>query len=214
MAKKKKQQNIPGIVITAVAALLAVASVIFLIITISRSNEEDPPVSGTTTADPGFVPDDDFIHDVEQAAYDLLQENYTIHQYLLKGMEVEEEPYGNLPEDGFYTCITDDFADYDEFCDYVHSVFVDKVAEKLLTDPFGNGPVYGYDQDGLGITMDFEPSDAEELSWADVYFTCEPVSETECFLVVTLKDAEGKDAIRELRLLIEDGSWKLSELVA
>lgn len=211
MAKKKKQQNIAGIVITVVAVLLAAAAVIFLIKTLSRTEEEPEPVQ---TEDPGFIPDHDLISATEEAAYNQLQENYTIYQYLAKGMPVEGEPYGNLPEDGFYTCITDDFADFDAFSEYVHSVFVDEVAEKLLTDPFGNGPVFGYDKEGLGLSVDFTPSEEEGLSWMDVHFICTPTSETECELEVTLKDADGKDVVRKLKLVLEGVTWKLSELVA
>ena len=210
MAKKKAQQNISGIVITVIAALLAIAAVIFLIITITREEEDDEPEVSITT---GFVPDSDFYVSVEQAAYNLLEKNFTAYGYLTAGMRVEEEPYGNLPEDGFYTCITDEFADFDEFSEYIHSIYIDAVAEKLLTDPFGNGPVYGYDQDGLGLSMDFTPSGEEGRTW-DVQFACTPLSENECDLEVTYKDADGQETVKKIKLLLEGGEWKLSEMVS
>ena len=213
MAKKKNRQNIPALIITIIAALLAIAAVIFLVRTISDSEDDEQPEITTTTEDPGFVPDTDLMAEMEQAAYDLLPENYKVYQYLTLGMSVKEEPYGNLPEDGFYTCVNDSFPTFEAFGEYVRSIYVEEVAEKLLTDPFGKGAVYGDDNGELGLSVDFEAATEPGLSWADVSFVCTPVSETECDVEVTLKDSEGKDAVRKVKMLLEDGSWKLSGLV-
>ena len=210
MAKKKKQQNIPAIIITVIAALLAIAAVIFLINTVNSNNTEEPPV---ITEDPGFIPTDELIADTEQAAYDLLPDNYKVYQYLTMGMSVKEEPYGNLPEDGFYTCVNNDFSTFDSFCEFVRSVYTAETAEKLLTDPFGKGPVYGDDNGELGLSVDFEASTEPGLSWADVSFVCIPVSETVCDITVTLKDAEGKDVNREVRMQLDNGEWRLAEMI-
>ena len=211
MAKKKKQQNIPAIVITVIAALLAIAAVIFLITTVnSRDSEEPQP---TITEDPGFIPSAELISETEQAAYDLLPENYKVYQYLTLGMSVKEEPYGNLPEDGFYTCVNDNFPTFDAFSDYVRSIYTADTAEKLLTDPFGKGAVYGDDNGELGLSVDFEAATEPGLSWANVSFVCTPVSDTECEVEVTLKDADDKDVVKEVSMVLENGSWKLSGLV-
>ena len=213
MAKKKKQQNIPAIIITVIAALLAAAAVIFLVYTISnseRDDEEEPPV---ITEDPGFVPDADLIEEMEQAAYDLLPENYKVYQYLTQGMSYKEEPYGNKPEDGFYTCVNEDYPTFEAFSEYVRSVYTSATAEKLLTDPFGKGAVYGDDNGELGLSAEFEAATEPGLSWADVSFVCTPVSETECDIEVTLKDADGKDVVREVSMVLEEEGWRLSELV-
>lgn len=215
MAKKKKQQNISGIIITVLAVLLAAASVIFLFITISnREKEEQEQATSTTTTtpDPGFVADEEFISTIEQTAYELLEKNYYVYRYLTYGMEVEEEPYGNLPEDGFYTCVTDEFADFAAFSEYVSSIYVKETAEKLLTDPFGNGPVFGEDEEGLGLSVDFTPSEEEMPSW-NIEFVCTPLSEDECDLEVTIKGEDGNNVKKKLKLLLEEGSWKLSEMV-
>ena len=212
MAKKKKQQNIPAIIITVIAALLAVAAVIFLVITMSENKEEEqqpPPV----TDEPTFVPDADLMAEMEQAAYDLLPENYKVYQYLTKGMTYKEEPYGNKPEDGFYTCVNESFPTFDAFCEYVRSIYTAETAEKLLTDPFGKGAVYGDDNGELGLSAEFEASEDQGLSWADVNFVCVPVSETVCDITVTLKDADGKDVKKEVRMQMDDDGWKLSDMI-
>lgn len=212
MAKKKKKQNIPAIIITVIAALLAVSAVIFLIVTMSQNREEEqqPPPQ---TEDPGFVPDADLMAEMEQAAYDLLPENYKVYQYLTKGMTYKEEPYGNRPEDGFYTCVNESFPTFDSFSEYVRSIYTAETAEKLLTNPFGKGAVYGDDNGELGLSADFEASEEQGLSWADVSFVCVPVSETVCSITVTLKDADGNDVKKDVSMHLVDGIWKLSDMI-
>lgn len=213
MAKKKKQQNIPAIIITAVAVLFAVAAVVFLVITMSKNNEDEddqPEIPEST----GFVADADLLEEIEQAAYELLTNNQKAYQYFTKGMSYKEEPYGNLPEDGFYTCVSENFSTFDDFCEFVRSIYTEETAEKLLTDPFGNGPVYGDDNGELGLSAEFVPSDEDGLSWANVSFVCVPVSETVCDITVTFKDENGKEAAsKEVRMLMENTVWKLADMI-
>lgn len=212
MAKKKTQQNVPAMVITVLAVLLAAAAVTFLVITMNgdSNNDNRPPV---ITEDQGFVPAPALVNEMEQAAYDLLPENYKVYQYLTLGMSVKEEPYGNLPEDGFYTCVNESFPTFEAFSEYVRSIYTAETAEKLLTDPFGKGAVYGDDNGELGLSAEFEAAAEPGLSWADVNFTCVPVSETVCDITVTLKDASGNEVNKEVRMQLEGESWKLTALV-
>ena len=211
--KKKNRQNIPAIIITVFAALLAAAAVIFMIIIVSDDGNDTDPSATSTTEPQGFVPDADLKSEVEQAAYELLPENYKVYQYLTHGMSYKEEPYGNLPEDGFYTCVNDDFPTFEAFSEYVRSIYTAETAEKLLNDPFGNGPVYGDDNGELGLSAEFEPSAEEGLSWADVHFVCEMISETVCDITVTLKDADGKDVDKVVRMQLDNGSWRLADMI-
>ena len=211
MSKAKNKQNTVSIIITVVAALLAIAAVVFLIITISSEQDEiveQPGVSGT----PDFI-NDQLIGNMEQAAYDLLPENYKIYQYLTRGMNIKPEPYGNYPEDGFYTCDNSDYPTFEAFSEYVRSVYTADTAEKLLTDPFGGGPVFGDDDGELGLSVDFKATEDAGLSWTDAKFVCSPVSEAECKVQITLKDESGKDVIKNVTMVLENGSWKLTELV-
>ncbi len=215
MATKKKKKNginAASLIITLAAVILAVVAIIFLIKT-TGSDEE----TGTTSTEPNsteFQATQELVDATQQAAYDLLPKNYKVFQYLTRGMTHEDEPYGNLPEDGFYTCVSDEFNNFEDFSNYIKEIYTEKTAEKLLTDPFGNGPVYGVDDTGaLGLSSEFVPSEEEGLSWADVHFLCTPVSETECNVKVTLKDASGSDVDKEVKLVSENGQWKLTELV-
>lgn len=214
--KKKKGVNIPSLIITVIAVILAVGAIIFVVITMNPNKDSEPDATESTTEAtiPAFQATQELVDETQQAAYDLLPENYKIFQYLTRGMTHEEEPYGNLPEDGFYTCVSDDFQNFDEFSEYVRSVYVKETAEKLLTDPFGSGPVYGVDDTGaLGLSSSMTPDPTSGSSWANVQFVCTPVSETLCDITITLKDASDNDVIKDIQLIFEDGKWKLSEMV-
>lgn len=211
MAKKKKNANIPSIVITAVAVLLAAAAIIFLIYTVKTREQPQQPVETTTPAPQ--IPQE-LIDEAQQAAYELLPKNYKVYQYLTMGMSHEEEPYGNLPEDGYYTCVNSDFASFGEFSDYVKSIFTEKSADKLLTDPFGFGPIYGVDdKGGLGLSPNFEKAEQSGLSWADVQFVCTVENEVKCTIEITLKDADNKDVKKEVGMILENGEWRLTDMV-
>lgn len=216
MASKKKKKNgtnIPSLIITIIAAILAIGAIVFVIRMNPDENEpEETEIVVNTT--PAFQATEELLDQTSQAAYDLLPENYKVYQYLTRGMTHEEEPYGNLPEDGFYTCVSDDFKSFDDFSEFVRSVYTEKTAEKLLTDPFGNGPVYGVDDTGaLGLSSAFTPASDPGLSWANVNYLCTPVSDTECDVDVTLQDSDGKDVVKKVKMVLQNGEWKLSEMI-
>ncbi|MCM1298932.1 MAG: hypothetical protein NC203_09870 [Firmicutes bacterium] len=213
MATKKKSSSTSSLVITCIAVILAIAAVIFVIITFNGSNNENPAATGAPNNAPSVNVSDDVINEMSQGAFDLLQKNYKIYQYFTYGMTVNPEPYGNKPEDGFYTCSNSDFENFDKFSDYVKSVYTDEVAQKLLTDPFGNGPVYGNDNGELGLSADFTASTEEGNSWADVQYVCTALSETECSIAVTLKDSAGADVEKTVKMLKTADGWRLEEMI-
>ncbi len=215
MATKKKKKNginIASLIITILAVALAIGAIIFLLKTTGSDDEAE--TTPTRPAVTEFMATQELVDATQQAAYDLLPKNYKVFQYLTRGMTHEDEPYGNLPEDGFYTCVSDEFDNFDDFSDYIKGIYTEETAEKLLSDPFGNGSVYGVDDTGaLGLSSEFVPNEEEGLSWADVHFLCTPLSETECNVKVTLKDSSDNDVDKEVMLVLENGEWKLAELV-
>ncbi len=213
MATKKKSSSTSSLVITCVAVLLAIAAVIFVIITFSGNNGNTNNPVNTDSPSVSVNVSDEIMNEMNQGAFDLLQMNYKVYQYFTYGMTVKQEPYGNKPEDGFYTCVNDDFANFDKFSDYVKSVYTDDVAQKLLTDPFGNGPVYGNDNGELGLSADFVASTDEGNSWADVKYVCTAVSETECDIALTLKDSSGNDVNKNVKMVKTADGWRLEAMV-
>ena len=217
MAKKKNPANIPAIIITVLAALLAIAAVIFVMTTVRGGTVNVNPTGGsdssTTSAPEEFYASQELATEVETAAYKLLPDNYKIYQYFTLGMSYKEEPYGNLPEDGFYTCVNNDFKTFDELCDYIRATFTKETADKLITNPFGYGPVYADDNGELGLSDKFVPDDGSGLSWEDTKFICTPTSETECNIEITLKDKDGKDVVKNVKMVKENDVWLLAEMV-
>lgn len=216
MAKKKQSINIPSLIITVIAVLLAAAAVVFLVIMFQKRADEQKQQSTNTpkvTVTDHYIPTEDLLRSAEQAAYDLLPKNYKVYQYLTKGMTVKEEPYGNKPDDGFYTCANDDYKTFEDLSKFVRSIYTSQTAEKLLTDPFGNGPVYGDDNGELGLSAEFKATEEEGLSWANVTFVCSMDSETVCNIEITLKDKDGKDVKKEVKMIKENEQWRLEALV-
>lgn len=213
MATKKKSSSTSSLIITCVAVLLAIAAVVFVIITFSGNSGNQPASTGDTTNAPAVNVSDEVMNEMSQGAYDLLQKNYKIYQYFTYGMTVKPEPYGNKPEDGFYTCDNADFDSFDKFSEYVRSVYTEELAQKLLTDPFGSGPVYGNDNGALGLSADFTASTDEGNSWADVKYVCTALSETECSIAITLKDSAGADVEKTVKMLKTDAGWRLEEMI-
>lgn len=219
MAKKKNPANIPAVIITVLAALLATAAVVFVMTTLSDRDGGTVNINPVGTTDamlPGgedFIASQELATEVETAAYKLLPDNYKIYQYFTKGMSYKEEPYGNLPEDGFYTCVNGDFKTFEELCDYIRSTFVKETADKLIADPFGYGPVYADDGGELGLSSKFKEAEDSGLSWEDTKFVCTPTAETECDIEITLKDKDGKDVVKHVQMIKENDVWLLSEMV-
>lgn len=210
MAKKKKQDT-SVIIITVIAAALAVAAVIFLICTFAGAGGNEEPA---VTTEERFIPSQELIDETEQAAYVLVQNNYRIYCLLKIGMNVEEEPYGNKPEDGFYTCINDEFKTYADWSDFVRKTYTEAAAMKVLSDPFGNGVVYGDDNGVLGLSGEFVPSDPDPLWEGQLQYVCTPLSEKECKLELTLTDKSTNEKVnKEMTMELENGEWKLTALV-
>lgn len=214
MAKKKQTVNIPSLIITIVAVLLAVSAVIFLIIfTSNSSNEDDPAV--TTAADTSEIVQE-LVKSAELAAPDLLNNNYKVYQFFTQGMSYKQEPYGNKPEDGFYTCSNDTYKTFEEFSDFINSIYTKETAEKLLNNPYGNGPVYTDRKGSLGISYEFIESGGIEdsgISWENGKYTFTLTSQTQCDVEITLKDKDGNDVKKQTKMILENDIWKLAEMV-
>lgn len=212
MSKKKTSANIPSIIITVAAVLLAAAAVIFVVITFSGRNSEpeEPPV---TTPDDTYYPSQELVTEVETAAYELLPKNHSLYQYFTKGMSTKEEPYGNEPEDGFYTCVNEDYKTFEAFSAFIRETYTKETSEKLINDPFGYGPVYADDNGELGLSAKFKPKEDSGVSWEDTKFVCTLTSEIECSVTITLKDSSGKDVVKNAKMVKESGEWRLTEMI-
>lgn len=214
MSENKQKVSTSSLIITIVAALLAIAALIFLMITMSKAEEKESENAKNTVTEAATM--DPVLQSAELALTDLINNNLKAYSYFTVGMSIEEEPYGNKPEDGLYTCNESSYKTFEDFSKFIRSIYTDQTAAKLLSNPFGNGPIYADRKGRLGISADFmdgNPTDKSLLVWDNGKYTFTLVSETECKIDITLKDKDGKDAKIETKMILEDGTWKLSEML-
>lgn len=204
---RSSSKNTGATIATVIVAVLAFVAVFFLIWKMGQTQQlEQDMVSD-------YQPTLELSTEMKTAATDLLK---TDHEILIlfytKGLTYNPEPYNNLPEDGFYTCNDTKYTTFDSVKTLVESTFIASTAEKILSDPLGNGPTLGDDGGKLGLSSSFVPLEYN-LSWETVSFTIDPKSDIACDLVVTLKDADGADVSVTGSMSKLNGKWLLDEIV-
>lgn len=226
--KKMSSDGTGAVVATVVVGIAAVAAVVFLAVLVLNGGGQT--VSDSTGAPVSSVPADfrpsrELIDECNDNAHDLVAGNYEILRlFRLEGLPHEDEPYGNEPEDGYYTAISDKYATYADLERFVKSIFPADEAERILGNFDGSGrAVYcaRENHDGaLGIISDFTPDEAYGKPWESTRIQFVPVSETECRLTIFLGADEETDltAVSEemtLNAVMFKGAdgWRLTKLV-
>lgn len=212
-------KNLTATIITAVVALLAAAAVFFLIWTAGRQTQQEQQIQQQ------YVPTEEVASEMKQAATDLLKGNHEVMQlFYTRGLSYQKEPYGNRPEDGFYTCASETYKTYLDVEALVNSVYVADEAKRILSSsrksftPSIDGPVYGDDGGVLGLSQDFVDENGfiaieYDRSWANPSFTIEPVSDIECGLKITIKDKDGSAVALEGSMIKANGQWRLEKFI-
>lgn len=209
----KSTNNTTATIITVIVALLAACAVFFLVWTAGNQNQQEQEIQQE------YVPTEEVADEMKQEATDLLKSNYEVLKlFYTKGTSYEKEPYGNLPEDGFYTCADESYKTYADLEAFVKSVYVEEEAERMLTSARSDGAVYGDDNGVLGISESYIDENgfiAEDYSysWANPTFTIDPKSDNECALVIVIKDSNGNDVTCNGLMLKVNGEWRLNELI-
>lgn len=138
----KKNQNIAPLIATVVIAGLACAAAIVAAVMIlggSNNNGGGSDSQPQNSARDTSYLTQEYRDEAGLAAHDLLDDSHEILRlFVTEGLHHNDEPYGNLPEDGYYTVNNTDY-DLQKIEDLVHSVYVDDAAEKILTNIDGNG---------------------------------------------------------------------------
>lgn len=147
--KGKTTSSISTIVATAIVALLAVAAIIVLIVISKKPNEEQTPQNSliVDSADGQALADE-----CGENAQTLVAGNYRIVRlFVSEGLPHKDEPYGNRPEDGYYTAVSDEFKTYEELDAYVRSIFTFEEASRIL------------------LKMPSDPADAQNSNLVSIY---------------------------------------------
>jgi len=216
--------NKPALIITIVVAILAAVAVIFAF---KMLDSENDPNQNRTNGTGDFIPGEELETEAHNAAKRLVRDNHDVFKlfYLREytPSDFMPEPYGNVPEDGYYTLkvgtIDIDGVVYDSIdrlFKLVDDTFVEAAAEEIknystLTDD--NSPVYKERDDKIGVNASFSPMEDYDLVWDEVSFTLTFISENECTITATLKDKDGKDVELQKTMRKEDDDiWRLENI--
>lgn len=230
---EKNSKNANGglvpLIATVVAGIAAVAAVVFLIVVNSGGSNQgatsDSSAGMSSNTSITFRPTQELIEECNNNAHDLVANNYEIlKMFMLEGTPHEDEPYGNEPEDGYYTAISSKYPTYADLESFVKSTFTAEEADRILHNFDGDGlKVYNAREkhDGtLGIIASFTPDTSYNKPWGSTRIQFIPVSETECNLTVFLGADENtvlssvppEDTLEVSMVKGTDG-WRLTKLV-
>lgn len=214
----KGNNNIAAIVATAIVAVLAIGAAFFAVMKLTEAPAE-PAVTTTLPADviaTDFEPTQELVEEVKDAATTLLSNNFEVLKlYMTRGLSHEDEPYGNKPEDGYYTVADTTYTTYAQIETLVNSTYTADEAARVLSDCNGKGAVYAERTGGkLGISAKFEAA-AYDLTWENVQFKVTPLSETESAVSVYLHKRDGgEEVISNGTLTKDNGTWLLKGIIS
>ena len=226
MSSKKNSNNIP-LIATIVVALAAIVLAVAAMIMMNKSPASDNQggTSSQHSRDTSYITPE-YQQECEYAAHDLLNSSHEILRlFVTEGLYHEDEPYGNLPEDGYYTVNSIDYTSLEQIEELVHSVYAEDAAEQILKNSDGKG-LRVYDnreqlvrveetastaegtaeatqENGtkyekvykLGISSDFVPD--ESKSWSSCAITIDYLEEGRCGLIVYLDGVDSSNGITD-----------------
>ncbi len=163
MSSKKQNSNNLPLIATIVVALISIALAVTAMIMLNKPQTQGQ--TGSETPNPGAVIDTSYLtpeyrEECEYAAHDLLDESHEILRlFVTEGLFHEDEPYGNLPEDGYYTVNSTDYTSLEQIEELVRSVYADDAAEQILKNSDGKGLVVYANREQLVRVEESEPAE-------------------------------------------------------
>lgn len=213
-------------VILGVAAVLSV--VVFFVVlaltgggfSLSGGNAAATTTTTTTAAtepEPaGYEPEEELKEEMRDAVIDLIPDNYTVLRlYYIRGLNHKDEPYGNAPEDGYYTVDSETYTSLEQLEEIVDRTFTKEFAANIKTDPLGYGAIYKTRSNGtLGIIANFTPMPYDR-SWENPDYDIEPLSDTECDIKVYIHEkSEGEPLVTiDGHMTKTSSGWRLTSIL-
>ncbi len=206
-----------GFLSAGVVAAIAAFIIVMNVAPASEKVDKTPETTTTTTAAQpvGFEVDDALAEEMKDAAQELVANNYEILSlYYIHGMDHKEEPYGNTPEDGYYTVDSDEYTSLAQLEELVDSTFLSDQARTVKSNPLSYGPIYKERNNGdLGIIANFTPMDYD-ISWENPQFSIEPQSETDCVINITLHNRTSGDEVKLAGEMTKtEEGWRLKTIL-
>lgn len=208
MAKKSRTNNNAALIATVIFALIAAAAAFFAVWKFSSAKQEEKEIQQEINNI--YQPSEELSEEMKDAATELIKQNYTaVKLYYTKGLPHIDEPYGNLPEGGYYYVDTEktEYTQLSELAAVLTSTYTEDEARRI----FAEG-VYG-DRDGqLAINAEFTPMEYN-ISWENVDFRVIPKSDTECDIEITLHDNTGAEVVKKGSMSKLNGTWLLNGII-
>lgn len=211
-----------AIILIAAAVISVIVFVVVLLVTGGGfgkpADKKDDKPSTTTTAQSepekttGFTAGEDLANEMMDAAPELIKNNYyVLCLYYIEGLPHKDEPYGNAPEDGYYTVKSEEYTSLEQIESLVDKTYTKEAAEKIKTDPLGYGAIYKTRSNGtLGIISGYTPM-PYTISWDSPRFEPHPVSETECDLTITVHDSSDNSEVKiDSKMVKTADGWRLT----
>lgn len=224
MSIKGKYSESTPLYIALLSAGAAAAVVVFILVYGALGGGEGgevpvrPAQTSTETDAPKedvYVPDEALSEEMKDEATRLLQQNYEILRlYYTRGLPHLEEPYGNRPEDGYYTVDSSEYTSLSQLYALVDSTYDTDQAETVKHNSLGYGAIYAARSSGaLGIHENFTPMEYD-VSWDNPTFSIVPESDESCGIALTLHHRDSGEEIDVTGEMIktEDG-WRLRSVL-
>lgn len=224
MSIKGKYSESTPLYIALLCAGAAAAVIVFILVFSALGGGEGNPIpvrpteseTTETTPEPDvYVPDDALSEEMKDEATRLIQQNYKVLTlYYTRGLPHLDEPYGNRPEDGYYTVDDSEYTSISQLESLVDSTYVIEQAATVKHNSLGYGAIYKERSSGtLGIIENFTPMDYE-LSWDNPTFSIVPESDELCGISLTLhhRDSGEATSISGEMVKTEDG-WRLKAVL-
>ncbi|MGN0682392.1 MAG: hypothetical protein ACI4JY_01835 [Oscillospiraceae bacterium] len=225
---KNNTGSLAATIATAVIAAAAIAAVVIMLVVVNGNKPREE--AGSSTSEPQVS--QELVNECSTAAFELVQNNYTVLKlFVLEGLPYKTV-YGNRSEDGYYTVDDSEYKSYSQIEELVKSVYVEREASRvLLAYPIktesGTENVQVYKQhkdpvDGsecLGIIEEFAPDKSYSRDWSKCVIKVSPKSEDLCVLSVITggyseSEAEAHpEAVMTTNMVKKDGRWLLSEML-
>ncbi len=226
------KKNTVATIATIIVALLALSATFFLLYKMSQDQAQEN--------DYVYVPSEEINNEMNDNAVTLIKNNCEIFRVFLQyGLAHEAEPYNNKPEDKLYTVKSDKYSTMADLEKLVKATFVEKEAERILTNVNGNGPVFSEEtnyegEKGIGLAMDMVDKNGQfkgisyDYSWTNPKVILNPVSNTECEIKIelekettatesgaesTVENSDTADTLKLSATMIKaNGKWLLQKL--
>lgn len=194
-------KNTITVVATVIAAVVAVGMLVAAVLLLNKNTSDGQNNNHVSP---------EIQAEMENAASVLIKNNLKIFQiYYTIGLNRLPEPYGNPPEDGYYTVNSEEFPTYDVLLALINETYLEAEAKRFQAFTVSSVPLFITKNNGaFGISEHFVPMEYNK-DWTRISYVIKPNNEEACQLVVTLKSGETVEG----EMIKTNGVWRLKAVM-